>query len=676
MAIKQWKEAVFDKELAKDLAQFCDCSEFCALLLSSRGITDYTDVDEFLSTDIVLSSPYSIIGLVDCAEIIKNEIEQKGKICIFGDYDADGVTATALLYKILKERLFADVIYKVPLREDGYGIRAADVSKLHEQGVTLIVTVDNGITAFEAADMAKSLGIKFVVTDHHLPKETLPNADAIADPHIEGGALEFADYAGVGVAFMLGCILLNLDPVELIECYGDLVAIGTIADVVPLLSDNRSIVRYGCEMIEGFASCGVQHLTEHAGLSGNEISSRAIAFGLAPRINAAGRMGDADYAVQLLISEDDEICEELSAKLCQYNDERKKVEADILEDVLNIIKNDPDRLNFPILTVKGENWHFGVLGIVASKLMGIFNKPCIVFSEENGLVSGSARSFDGVSMFDVLSGAKDELNSFGGHDLAAGVTILPENYDTAIETIQDSALQLYGKLPFNSIDVSLKLNPAALSVDTVKVTQPLEPYGSCNEAPVYVLRSMNIDKITPIGKNSNHLRLELSREKAKVTAMMFFTTLDEFGFIVGDTVDLAVTLDINYFRDDETLSIAIKDIHFSTMSYEVLGLDIREYENYRAWNVVPDDISLKREDIQLLYRNIKNRKNLCANEDVIQRRIGLTHYLKTRLALDVLHELKMIELTSDEKITVKFIENPEKNPLENSKTFKQFEKTE
>ena len=237
-------------------------------------------------------------------------------------------------------------------------------------------------------------------------------------------------------------------------------------------------------------------------------------------------------------------------------------------------------------------------------------------------------------------------------------------------------MQLYGKLPFNSIDVSLKLNPAALSVDTVKVTQPLEPYGSCNEAPVYVLRSMNIDKITPIGKNSNHLRLELSREKAKVTAMMFFTTLDEFGFIVGDTVDLAVTLDINYFRDDETLSIAIKDIHFSTMSYEVLGLDIREYENYRAWNVVPDDISLKREDIQLLYRNIKNRKNLCANEDVIQRRIGLTHYLKTRLALDVLHELKMIELTSDEKITVKFIENPEKNPLENSKTFKQFEKTE
>ena len=676
MAIKQWREAEIDKSLAKDLAQFCDCSEFCALLLSSRGITDYTEVDEFLSTDIVLSSPYSITGLAECAEIIKNEIAQKGKICVFGDYDADGVTATALLYKILRYRLFADVIYKVPLREDGYGIRAVDVSELHEQGVTLIVTVDNGITAFEAADMAKTLGIKFVVTDHHLPKETLPNADAIADPHIQGGALEFADYAGVGVAFMLGCILLDLDPVDLIQSFGDLVAIGTVADVVPLLSDNRSIVRYGCEMIEGFASCGVLHLTELAGLSGNVISSRAIAFGLAPRINAAGRMGDADYAVQLLINEDDELCEELAGRLCDYNDERKKVETEILEDALNIIKNDPDRLNFPVLTVKGDNWHFGVLGIVASKLMGIFNKPCIVFSEDSGLISGSARSFDGVSMFDILNGAKDELNSFGGHDLAAGVTIIPENYDVAIEMIQDSALHLYGSLPFNFIDVSLKLNPAALSVDTVKVTQPLEPFGSCNEAPVYMLRSMNIDKITAVGKNSNHLRLELSRDNAKITAMMFFTTLDEFGFIAGDKVDLAVTLDINYFRDDETLSIAIKDIHFSTMSYEVLGMEIRNYENYRAWNAIPDDISLTREDIQLLYRNIRNRQSLCANEDVIQRRIGLSRFLKTRLALDVLHELKMIELTSGEKISIKFIENPEKNPLENSETFNRFQKKE
>ena len=676
MAIKQWRYANIDKDLAKDLAQFCDCSQFCALLLSSRGITDYAEVDEFLSTDIVLSSPFSITGLAECAEIIKNEIEQKGKICIFGDYDADGVTATALLYKVLKDRLFADVTYKVPLREDGYGIRAEDVNELHAQGVTLIVTVDNGITAFEAADRAKTLGIKFVVTDHHLPKETLPNADAIADPHIVGGALEFADYAGVGVAFMLACILLNLDPVELIESYGDLVAIGTVADVMPLLHDNRSIVRFGCEMIEGFACCGVQHLTELAGLSGSQLSSRAIAFGLAPRINAAGRMGDADFAVKLLISEDDNLCEELAAKLCDYNDERKKVEAEILADALNIIKNDPDRLNLPVLTVKGENWHFGVLGIVASKLTGIFNKPCIIFSEDGGLISGSARSFNGVSMFDILNGAKGELNSFGGHDLAAGVTILPENYDIAIETIQDSALNLYGSLPFNFIDVSLKLNPAALSVDTVKVTQVLEPFGSCNEAPVYVLRSMNIDKITPVGKNSNHLRLELSRQGAKVTAMMFFTSPDEFGFIVGDTVDLAVTLDINHFRDEETLSIAVRDIHFSTMSYEVLGMDIREYENLRAWNIMPEDISLTRKDIQLIYSNIKNRKTICASEDVIQRRIGLTRFLQTRLALDVLHELKLIELTSDERISVKFIDNPEKNPLENSQTFNRFAKTE
>lgn len=673
MAIRQWTYLATDREVANDIAKQCGCSLFCALLLTSRGITDYIDIDEFLSDDIVFSNPYAIDGIEQAAEIIRNEIEVGGKICVFGDYDADGVTATALLTDCL-EKMGANVCFKVPLREDGYGIREEDVDRLFNEDVSLIVTVDNGICAFEAAERAKMLGIKFVITDHHLPKDTLPTADATVDPHIKGSTYEFSDYAGVGVAFMLACALRRKDPTELIEQYGDLVALGTVADVVPLLSDNRSFVRYGCEMITGWPSCAMHYLKEAVGFAGKQIDARSVAFGLAPRVNAAGRMRDANDAVRLFLSQSDNECEDLSTLLCHLNDERKQIESEIFDQALEIIKNDPARLNLPVLIVKGEDWHCGVLGIVAAKLCGRFCRPCIVMSEDGGMIHGSARSYKGVNIFEILKGAQEHLAAFGGHELAAGVSILPEIYDIAIEHIQDSAIEQFKYLPFSKLDIALKLNPAALSIDTVKVTNALEPFGACNESPVYALTHMQIDKITPVGKTQNHIRLDLSREGTKMQAMCFFTPPDEFYFSVGDTVDLAVELAINYYNDTESLTVSVKDIHFSTMAYEDVMLGMREYENYRAWGVKPEDEHITREGVQIVWRNIKNCKFLCGTEDVIMRRIGYQNYFRTRIILDILFELNMIELKSDKAISIKFIEDPKRNPLENSKTYLDFKK--
>ena len=671
MSIVQWDYLEVDKECAKDVAQQCDCTLFCALLLTSRGVTEYSEVDEFLSTDVVFSNPYAIDGIAKAAEIIRNEIDLHGKICVFGDYDCDGVTATALLTDCLRD-MRADVIYKVPLREDGYGIRTEDVDSLFDDGVSMIITVDNGICAFEAAERARNLGIRFIITDHHLPKDTLPIADAIVDPHIEGSTYGFKDYAGVGVAFMLACAILQKDCTEAIEDYGDLVALGTVADVVPLLSDNRSFVRYGCEMMTGWPCCGMHYLKEAAGVADRIIDSKTAAFSLAPRVNAAGRMKNANDAVELFLSKSDDDCAELSKMLCECNDDRKKVENLILIESLCIIEMNPECLNYPVLIVKGEDWHFGVLGIVAAKLCNLFSKPCIVMSEQDGIVHGSARSYKGVNIFEVLNGAKEHLHTFGGHELAAGVSISNENYDIAVTAIQQSAHNQYSHLPMKSMDVALKLNPGATTVDTVKVTSALEPFGACNESPVYVFTNMRIDKISPVGKAQNHLRLQLSREDATIQAMCFFTPPDDFHFKVGDVVDLAVELIINYYNDNESLTISIKDVHFSNMNYNYISTGIRDYENYRAWSVKPEGKYITREQVQDVWKNIKEHKTITGNEDIIMQRIGVRDYFCTRIILDVLAELQMIELKADRIINIRFIENPKKNPLINSKTYLEF----
>ncbi len=674
MAIKRWIYTPADREAAKDIAETCGCGLFCALLLAGRGMTDYSEIDEFLSTDVFFSDPLSISGMSAAAERLRQAIENGEKIAVFGDYDADGVTATALLFDCL-QRLGATVVRRVPLRENGYGIRVDDVCMLHENEVSIIVTVDNGIAAFEAADAARKLGITMIITDHHLPADTLPDTDIIIDPHIEGSEAEYRDYAGVGVAFMLACAVCECDPVELIPRYGDIVAIGTVADVVPLTGDNRAFVRYGCEMISGFASCGVKHLADLSGLENRQVDSRAIAFALAPRINAAGRMADATDAVNLLLGDDDAVCEELAARLCEYNVRRKDVESVITAAAEEMIKADPSLIEMPVLMIKGENFHAGVLGIAAAKLCSKYGRPCIVFTEQAGEIHGSARSYKGVSIFEILKGANEHLLRFGGHELAAGVSILESEYDDAVAAINESALNLYPEMPLPPLDVSLKLNPAALDVSAVYATQPLEPFGAGNDAPVYLLERMTVERIDEAGKTGGHTRLTLSRDGARVTAMYFFKKKSEIFFEKGDLIDAAVTLEINHFNDLERLTVIIKDLHFSGVSYEMMGLDLRSFELWKIAgrkNALCEEIHISREDVAAVWKNLKSRGKIIGTEDIIERRIGRQRLLKTWIILDVLSELQMVKLRKDEFVEIEFVKDPKKNPLENSPTFRAF----
>ncbi len=678
MAIKRWIYTSADRETAKDIAETCGCGLFCALILAGRGMTDYSEIDEFLSTDVFFSNPLSISGMSAAAEQLRQAIENGDKIAVFGDYDADGVTATALLFDCL-QRLGANVVCRVPLRENGYGIREDDVCMLHEDGVSVIVTVDNGIAAFEAAAAARMLGITMIITDHHIPADTLPDADVIIDPHIKGSEAEYRDYAGVGVAFMLACAVCERDPVELIPRYGDIVAIGTVADVVPLTRDNRAFVRYGCEMISGFASCGVKHLADLSGLENRLVDSRAVAFALAPRINAAGRMSDAIDAVNLLLADDDEECEELAARLCEYNVSRRYVESEIMLAAEEMIKADPSLIEMPVLIIKGEDFHAGVLGIAAAKLCTKYGRPCIVFTEQAGEIHGSARSYKGVSIFEILKGAEDFLLRFGGHELAAGVSILESDYKDAVIAINESALNLYPELPLPPLDVSLKLNPAALDIAAVYATQPLEPFGAGNEAPVYLLERMTIERIDEVGKTGGHTKLTLSRDGAQVTAMYFFRKKSEIFFEIGDVIDAAVALDINHFNDLERLTVIVKDLHFSCISYDMMGIDLRSFELWKISgkkNAFCEEIHISREDVAAVWKNLKHRGKIIGTEDIIERRIGRHRLLKTWIILDILNELQMIKLRKDEFIEIEFVKDPKKNPLENSPTFRAFCKEE
>ncbi|MBQ4155359.1 MAG: DHH family phosphoesterase, partial [Clostridia bacterium] len=357
--MKEWVFSEIDKQIANNLAVECGIDSFTAYLLCSKGICDPFLVDEFLSDEVFLQDPYCFSDMDKGVERILLAIENGEKIAVFGDYDCDGVTSTTLLYSVLSE-LGADCMWRVPSRDEGYGMSETAVKELNQKGVKLIITVDNGISAYEEIDLANSFGIDVVVTDHHLPGETLPNAVAVIDPKREDCPSEFKDYAGVGVAFMLCCALCGESPEELLSVFGDLVCVGTIADVMPLTGDNRAIVKTGLNCIKAAKRVGLNALIEASGLTLEKINSSNIAFAISPRINATGRVFHPEKAIELLLCEESEKAKELANELCEFNLQRRELEADILAQALEQLESDAKSISAPVIVVGGENWHHGV----------------------------------------------------------------------------------------------------------------------------------------------------------------------------------------------------------------------------------------------------------------------------------------------------------------------------
>ena len=595
MILRKWEVRPLDKERAAAFAQTYGVPFFLAMLMNIRGLDDAAHLREFLGEGEPLSDPFLLKDMDKAAARITRAVDNMEKIAVYGDYDADGVTSTAMLYSYLETR-GADVIFYIPQREgEGYGMNMGAVEYLKEQGVSLIVTVDNGISSVQEVARANELGIDVVVTDHHRPQEILPDAVAVVDAYRPDDTSPYKHFSGVGVAFKLLMALEDGagDVEDLLEAYSDLAAIGTIGDIVPLTGENRTLIRAGLERLSQSDRPGVQALLENAGIAGKVLTSTNVAFTLVPRINATGRMGAPERAVRLLISGYEEEAEVLSEEICADNEERRRVEAEIAEAAFADIEA-KGYMKDRVVVVDGENWHHGVIGIVASRVTERCGKPCMIISRGETEAKGSGRSIEGFSLFEAICACGDLLIKFGGHPMAAGITLKPENIEAFRKRINRYAAEHFPQMPTQTVTLDCKLNPAALSVSMAQSLTQLEPFGNGNPQPVFGLFNMELSNVTPVG-GGGHLRLTLEKNGAVITAMRFNTKPEELPYHIGDKIDLAVQLEAREFRGQPSLTVIVRDMKFAAFNTEKNIASLASFEKWQRGEV------LSAEDKNILY---------------------------------------------------------------------------
>lgn len=586
MILRKWEVRPLDKERAAAFAQTYGVPFFLAMLMNIRGLDDAAHLREFLGEGEPLSDPFLLKDMDKAAARITRAVDNMEKIAVYGDYDADGVTSTAMLYSYLETR-GADVIFYIPQREgEGYGMNIGAVEYLKEQGVSLIVTVDNGISSVQEVARANELGIDVVVTDHHRPQEILPDAVAVVDAYRPDDTSPYKHFSGVGIAFKLLMALEDGagDVEDLLEAYSDLAAIGTIGDIVPLTGENRTLIRAGLERLSQSDRPGVQALLENAGIAGKALTSTNVAFTLVPRINATGRMGAPERAVRLLISGYEEEAEVLSEEICADNEERRRVEAEIAEAAFADIEA-KGYMKDRVVVVDGENWHHGVIGIVASRVTERCGKPCMIISRGETEAKGSGRSIEGFSLFEAICACGDLLIKFGGHPMAAGITLKPENIEAFRKRINQYAAEHFPQMPTQTVILDCKLNPAALSVSMAQSLTQLEPFGNGNPQPVFGLFNMELSNVTPVG-GGGHLRLTLEKNGAVITAMRFNTKPEELPYHIGDKIDLAVQLEAREFRGQPSLTVIVRDMKFAAFNTEKNIASLASFEKWQRGEVL------------------------------------------------------------------------------------------
>ena len=586
MILRKWEVRPLDKERAAAFAQTYGVPFFLAMLMNIRGLDDAAHLREFLGEGEPLSDPFLLKDMDKAAARITRAVDNMEKIAVYGDYDADGVTSTAMLYSYLETR-GADVIFYIPQREgEGYGMNIGAVEYLKEQGVSLIVTVDNGISSVQEVARANELGIDVVVTDHHRPQEILPDAVAVVDAYRPDDTSPYKHFSGVGIAFKLLMALEDGagDVEDLLEAYSDLAAIGTIGDIVPLTGENRTLIRAGLERLSQSDRPGVQALLENAGIAGKALTSTNVAFTLVPRINATGRMGAPERAVRLLISGYEEEAEVLSEEICADNEERRRVEAEIAETAFADIEA-KGYMKDRVVVVDGENWHHGVIGIVASRVTERCGKPCMIISRGETEAKGSGRSIEGFSLFEAICACGDLLIKFGGHPMAAGITLKPENIEAFRRRINQYAAEHFPQMPTQTVTLDCKLNPAALSVSMAQSLTQLEPFGNGNPQPVFGLFNMELSNVTPVG-GGGHLRLTLEKNGAVITAMRFNTKPEELLYHIGDKIDLAVQLEAREFRGQPSLTVIVRDMKFAAFNTEKNIASLASFEKWQRGEVL------------------------------------------------------------------------------------------
>ena len=638
MGMKKWQIAGFNKMLAKELAVECDIDPIVALIASARGYTDPASLEEFLSDEPCFDDPRNLVDIEKAADIINSYIEDGSRIAVYGDYDCDGITSTVLMFSYLKSR-GADCVYYIPDRfDEGYGMNTGAVEKLAGEGIKLLITVDNGIACHNEIKRAKELGMSVVVTDHHLPKETLPQADAVVDPHRVDCRSEFKEICGAEVAFKLICVLEEREPEELLPYYSDLLSVALTADVMPLIYENRAIVKYGIEKLKQSPLTGFSALMSVAAIQRENISAGRIAFGIAPRINAAGRMGSAARAVELLLSDNMLNALGIANEIDDDNSERQRIEKEIFAEASAEIEKKGyfyDR----VIVVDGEGWHNGVLGIVASRITERYGCPSIVISRNGDAASGSGRSIEGFSLYDAINAASDTLSKFGGHELAAGISLSSDKIPAFREKINEYASGCDFVPPVLKLDC--KLNPSGLTVELAEALKELEPFGQGNPSPLFGVYGVELVRINPIG-GGKHLRLIFSKGDNSFQALLFGVTAEQFCFECGDLLDLAVTVSSDIYNGETRLSVQVKALRMNGTDDVRLFGEISCFNDYMAGRQVDAEQLLpSREETGSVYRLIASKP--VTGERIKYLTLNTVGYAKCEISLMVLSELGLIQ---------------------------------
>ena len=556
---KKWRYQEVDSSLVEEISSKNNISELLATVLINRGIKTKKEIDIFLNpTRNDFHDPYLIKDMDLAVDRILKAIKNNEKTIIYGDYDVDGITSITVLKKFLKERGL-DVGYYIPNRlDEGYGLNKAAIEKIAKEGYTLIITVDCGISGLEEVEYASLLGIDTIVTDHHEPMEQLPNAIAVVDNKRKDSTYPFKSLAGVGVVFKLTQAIgkkLNLPEKEYLK-YLDIVCIGTISDIVPLIDENRVIAKLGLKLVEVTKNIGLKSLLDASGYK--EINSNTISFGIAPRINACGRMGYEEEALKLFLTEDETEAKIITDRLNKYNKDRQDIEKSIFEEAISKIEeNHLDKNNSIVLGAEG--WHHGVIGIVSSKITDIYFKPSILVCFEGDEAKGSGRSIPGFDLHEALSYMSDYLEKYGGHEMAIGLSLKRENFKKLQEKFEEYVTKkdISDILPIIEIDKIITLKD--LNTDTVRELDMLEPFGEANKRPVFVYKNLKIDSIRALSEGK-HLKLTLKDGNTIINAIGFNLGNFSKDYTIGDKIDVAGMLEINSFNGIDSVQINIKDI--------------------------------------------------------------------------------------------------------------------
>ncbi|BED92109.1 MAG: single-stranded-DNA-specific exonuclease RecJ [Candidatus Improbicoccus pseudotrichonymphae] len=646
MVLREWVFPKTKKKKIVELAQECQISCFLSSILCARGIVEKEKVRDFLDKTEATVDPFEFAYMDKFVERINTAIKNFEKICIYGDYDADGITSTVLMYSYLSKR-HANVSYIIPSRfVGGYGLNEKSLEKMKEMDIKLIITVDNGVSAYEEIESANKMGMEVIIIDHHIPRK-IPNACAIIVPKINK-SLEFKDYAGVGVVFKAIEALEYKKKTQekLLEEYGDLVAIGTIGDVVPVLHENRKFISKGLEVMEKISRFGTRVLLLD---NSKELDTNFVSFVIMPKINSCGRMGNPETSAKLFLAESYEEAVNINDILIEENENRRKICEEIFQKVEKILEENFSIRFKPIILVYGDNWHHGVLGIVVAKIVAKYGKPAIVFSIKENEIRASARSIPGFSIFDAIDHCKEYIERFGGHKMATGLNMKKENFEKFREKILDYSRKNH--VPNLCINIDGVLNISDINIKNVNEIEKLRPFGTENPEPIFAIIEVKLVSFIPVSEGK-HTKIFFHKKSETFYGMYFNMCIDNFFYSKGDILDLAVNMRSNLYFGERGITICIRNIKYSSFDSREIMRQKRIFE-YFISDIKQDTNNLvemfpSRDDIAIVYKMLK-RENICKIniENLLKMCENMISLSKLYIILEILSELGLADIKND-----------------------------